>query len=158
MEPGRSLSPEQDCPARHGDDGCDGPGESVPKSAGDSARPVASESLVFDGVDEACLCTLGVEGFCELTFLASADAELAERGGMSESRNGLPTTMEAGEGAADMGLPDAHEAVLGNADDSASALPRKSERLGAWVRPMDAGLILCSYPWQHDAMSKDPPW
>jgi len=74
---------------------------------------------------------LGVDGFCELAFLARAEAELAESGGMSDSRKGLPTTIEAGVVAADIGLPDAHEAVLGSAEDSASAVAKKSVRFGA---------------------------
>lgn len=37
-------------------------------------------------------------------FLAGADTELAESGGISESCKGLPTTMGVGAVAADMGL------------------------------------------------------
>ena len=125
-----------------GEEGCDGLGESVPRVAGDSGRPLARASLVLE--TDGCFCVLGVAGFCELALRARADAELAESGGMSESRNGLPTMMEAGEGAADMGLPDAHDAVLGKADDSASEEGKKSVRLADWMMPNEAGLILCS--------------
>ncbi len=37
-------------------------------------------------------------------FFASADAELAERGGMSESRKGLPTATGSGRGCGRHGL------------------------------------------------------
>ena len=100
----------------------------MPSKAGESGRPVARASL--DLALGSCFWALGVDGFCELTFLAKADAELAESGGMSESRKGLAATIGAGEDATDMGLPDAHDAVLGSADDSASLVVRNSERFG----------------------------
>jgi hypothetical protein len=125
-----------------GEDGRDVMGESVPSTVGDSGRPLARASLFFEVKD--CFWAFGVDGFCELVFLARADAELADNGGMSESRKGLPTMTNAGEGAADIGFPDAQEAVFGSADDSASALLKKSDRFGGCVMPKEAGLTLFS--------------